>query len=315
MGLKARMQKIVLAAATLSLAATGLAYGQSKPAPSAAKDTGLVTFTVTAVGKKTEAPTIAMDDVQLFVAKDRKQVANWKPGEMLFLAILIDDSVDQTIAGMWDQLKAFITAQPATTHVAVGYIRNNTTLLAQDFTTDHELAAKALRIPLGTSALGSSPYLGTMDMLKRWPNSDIRRSILLITSGIDYFRGPSYGTFSPDLDGVISRSERQNTNIWSLYYPSAGHRGRQLYVATNAQMNLTKLSDETGGEAYYLSTSAPVTLKPYLDEIQEHLANQYLLTFAGSGGPKGRFQSVKLKTELKNVEFILPGAVFLPPAK
>ena len=56
-----------------------------------------------------------------------------------------------------------------------------------------------------------------------------------------------------------------------------------------------------------------MTMKPYLDEITAHLSNQYLLTFAGSGGAKGKFQTVKVKTELPDVEFLTPSAVFLPP--
>src|SRR5277367_6809506 len=149
---------------------------------------GNVTFTVTAVGKKDSAPAISKDDVQLSFGKERKQIGDWKRGEELFLAILIDDSIDSGAAGQWDYLREFITAQPASTQIAVGYLRNNSTTLAQDFTPDHELAAKALRITVGVSALGSSPYLSTMEMLKRWPtNSGPRRSIILVTSGIDYF--------------------------------------------------------------------------------------------------------------------------------
>ena len=88
------------------------------------------------------------------------------------------------------------------------------------------LAAKALRIPIGCwRAWAPVLILAAMDMLKRWPKTGIRRSIILITSGIDYFRGRSFGTFSPDLDPLISRAQRQNTNVWPVYYPSAGHRG------------------------------------------------------------------------------------------
>jgi hypothetical protein len=82
---------------------------------------------------------------------------------------------------------------------------------------------------------------------------------------------------------------------------------------TNAQNNLGKLSDDTGAEAFYLGAGAPVSLKPYFEEIAEHLSNQYLLTFAASGGAKGKYQNVKVKTELPDVEFLTPAAVFLPP--
>src|SRR5271166_242014 len=182
----------------LLFVAVGIAHAQSKAAAS-----GTATFTVTAVGKKADAPPIAKDEVQLSTGKERKQVADWKKDENLFLAILIDESIDNGAASQWNDLKGFIMDQPATTHIAVGYIRNSVTQVAQDFTADHELAAKALRIPIGGGAIGSSPYLGTLDMLKRWPQTGPRRSILLVSSGIDFFRGPRSGPFYPDLDSVI----------------------------------------------------------------------------------------------------------------
>jgi hypothetical protein len=295
--------------AALLLLDVGSSSAQAKP-----EGPGTATFTVTAVGKKEEAPPIGKDDVQLFQGKERKQILDWKKGDNLFLAILIDDSIDTGAGGQWDYLKEFIMGQPASTQIAVGYIRNNTTMLAQDFTPNHELAAKALRLPLGASALGSSPYLGTSDLLKRWPNTGPRRSILLITSGIDYFRGGGFGMFYPDLEPLIQRAEKQNTNIWTIYYPSAGHRGHSFYLVNQGQTNMDKLSEDTGAESYFLGTQTPVSIKPYLDEMTQHLNNQYLLTFAGDGGKKGKFVSVKVKTEMPGVEFLTPAAVFLPPA-
>jgi len=297
---------VFLGALLLSL--TGLANAQTSSSGS-----GTVTFTVTAVGKKQEAPPIAKDDVQLFQGKERKQIADWKKGEELYLAILIDSAIDQTSGGQWDYLKEFISAQPANTFIALGFLQNNTTLVAQDFTQNKELVNKALRIPIGTAALGSSPYLSIIDMLKRWPNTGPRRSIVVITSGIDYFRGPGSGPIYPDVDPLIQRAERQNTNIWSIYYPSSGHRGRAFFLVNTAQINIDKVSEETGAESYFLGYGTPVSIKPYLDEISTHLNNQYLLTFVGSGGSKGKFQSIKVKTELPDVEFMAPSAVFLPP--
>jgi hypothetical protein len=292
----------------LLLIFTVASNAQTKPASS-----GGVTFTVTAVGKKESAPPIAKDDVQLFQGKERKQIGDWKKGDQLYLAILVDNSIDTGAGGQWDYLKEFIMAQPATTYIALGYLQNNSTQMLQDFTQNHELVTKALRLPMGTGALGSSPYLGMIDMLKRWPDTGPRRSILVISSGIDYFRGTGWGLFSPDLQPLIDRAERQNTNIWSIYYPSAGHRGRSFYLVNNGQSNIDKLSEDTGAESYFLGTGSPVSIKPYLDEIAGHLSNQYLLTFAGSGGSKGKFQSVKVKTELPDVEFFTPAAVYLPP--
>ena len=275
---------------------------------------GNVTFTVTAVGKKdADVSNVPKDDVQLFQGKDRKQIGDWRKGDPLFLAILIDDSIDTSAGGQWDYLREFIMSQPASTSIMVGYITDNGTRVLQDFTPNHELAAKALRLPIGFGSIGSSPYLGTIDLLKRWPKTGPRRSVVLITSGIDFFRGPGFGPFYPDLDPLIARAEKQNTNIWTIYYPSAGHRGRSFFRTNNAQNNLDKLSQDTGAESYFLGGQEPVSIKPYLDEISVHLNSQYLLTFAGNGGAKGKFQNVKVKSEAKEIEFFTPAAVFLPP--
>jgi hypothetical protein len=239
-----RLSTFLGAVVTAALLFTPSAKAQSQTA-------GNVTFTVTAAGKKdADVSNIPKDSVQLFQGKDRKQIGDWKKGDSLFLAILIDDSIDSSAGGQWDYLREFIMAQPASTAIMVGYLTNNGTRVIQDFTPDHALAAKAVRLPVGVGSLGSSPYLGAIDLLKRWPKTGPRRSIILISSGIDYFRGPGFGPFYPDLDPLISRAEKQNTNIWTIYYPSASHRGHSFRLGNNAQNNLDKLSQDTGAESF-----------------------------------------------------------------
>jgi hypothetical protein len=271
-----------------------------------------VTTTVTAVGKKnTQPPPIKKDDVELYKGKERLQVADWRKGETLFLAVLIDDSLEQNIANQWSDLKAFMMAQPPTTYIAVFYGRNGAATVAQDFTKDHAVAAKALRIPLGGFGAFSSPYLELEDLIKRLPGAGERRSIMLISSGIDYFHG-NFGPISPDVDPTIENAQKNNINIWTVYAPDAGHGGRGFFRVNNAQSELSEISEETGAESYFLGFGPPVTLKGYFDEISDHLNNQYLLTFEGSGGKKGRFERIRVTTEIQGVEFMAPSGVYLP---
>jgi hypothetical protein len=281
--------------------------------PVRAADSGLAITTVTAVGKKQPPPPIKKEDVELFQGKERVPVADWRRGENLFLAILIDDSLDSEVASQWNDLKAFIDAQPQTTYVAVAYSRNASAAVAQDFTNDHALAAKALRITSGSGGAFSSPYLSVQDWIKRWPDhGGDRRSIIMVSSGVDYFRG-GFDPVDPDLDSTIEQAQKKNINVWTIYYPDAGHVGRRFFRVFNAQSNLSRLSEETGAESYYLGSGVPVTLKPYFEEIQGHLENQYLLSFAGNGGKKGKFERIKVMTEIPMVEFMVPSAVFVSP--
>jgi hypothetical protein len=306
MNSKTKFRRLAIALAVLAAAFCLSAVNAVAAGPSS------VTTTVTAVGKKdTAPPEVKRDDIQLYKGKERLQVADWRRSEKLFLAILIDDSLESEIASQWGDLKAFINAQPPNTYVSVAYARNGEAMLVQDFTTDHALAAKAIRIPIGSGGAFSSPYLELQDLIKRLPASGERRSIMFFTSGIDYFRG-NFGPQDPDLDTTIEHAQKANINIWTIYAPDAGHLGRGFFRVSLAQSNLSQLSDETGAESYYLGFGTPVTFKPYFDDINLHLRNQYLLTFEGSGGKKGRFERVRVTTELANLEFLTPSEVFVP---
>lgn len=296
----------VLLAAALSIA--GFAATSARAAEP-------VTTTVTAVGKKNSVPPpVKKEDVELYSGKERLQVADWRRGETLFLAVLIDDSLDQSVASQWNDLREFFLAQPPSTYIGVFYGRNGTAMIAQDFTKDHELAGKALRIPLGGFGAFSSPYLSLQDLIKRLPGEGQRRSIVVFSSGIDYFRG-NFGPTSPDLDTTIERAQKSNVNVWTLYAPDAGHRGRSFFRVGYAQSNLSQLSEETGAESYYLGTGEPVTFRSYFEEITTHLNNQYLLTFEGGGGKKGRFERVRVMSELPAVEFMNSSLVYLPKSE
>ena len=305
---------ICLASLLLFSAVTGFSlYWANAAVPSA--DSVLVT--VTAVGKKDmPPPQLAAQDVTLTLGKERTQVAGWNKAEKLYLAVVIDDALDPTTAIQWNDVKDFLSAQPESTYEFVGYARNASVTVAQDFTNDHALAAKALRIPLGGLGSFSSPYLSIIDLMKRWPSARDRRSILLISSGFDSFRD-GFGVTSPDLSSAVERAQKENINIWSIYSPGIGHRSRSFFGVTYAQRNLSELADETGAESYYLGSGAPVSFKPYLDEIRTHLANQYLLAFSpgSGGGKKGKFERLRVSTELDNVEFMHADQAFLPAAE
>ena len=296
----------------LSVFALALASLAAIPARSAE-----VTVTVTAVAKKGSPPPIKKEDVQVFEGKERVQAADWRHDGPLYLAILIDDSIDTEAASQWNDLKAFINAQPEDTLVAVAYARNGAAMVTQDFTNDHALAAKALRIPLGNLGAFASPYLSLQDWLKRWPSTsgDHRSSILLISSGIDYFRG-GFDPVDPDLDTTIEHAQKENVNIWTIYYPGEGHIPNGYFRVFNSQSNLSRLSEETGAESYYLSFGRPVSLKPYFEELLQHLNNQYLLALgSASGGKKGKFERVRVVSEVQRVQFLTPSEVFLPPGQ
>ena len=293
----------------LSLACVGSSWAQ--PPTEASRP---VTFTVTAFGEQS-TPAISKDDVELLLGNERTPVAGWARDENLSLAILIDDSIARGAADNWNDLRAFIMAQPAATRVAVGYLRFGVATLAQDFTTDHEAAGRALRAPMGAAGSSSSPYVATMDLLRRWPKAGPRRSILLISTGVDFFAGLHQGPVLPDVDPLIRRAQVQNTNVWAIFYPGGGHRARNFTHVLNGQENLARLAEGTGGELFASGPGVPASLKPHFDEIAAHLGSQYLLSFRAARAEKGRHAGVEVRTGLPDVQLLTPSAVYLPAAK
>ena len=209
--------------------------------------------------------------------KDRLQVTGWTPprGDRAGLDLFHSDRrrFPPGLGFQFDDLRSFINAQPPTTSVGVGYMRNGTVQIAQNFTTDHSQAAKALRLPLASSGAYGSPYLSVIDLMKRWPENSNRREVVMITDGIDRFRGaPRYRGLrfiSPDVDSASRVAQRTGTMINTIFTRGVGRMGNNYWEITNGQNGMAKLSEETGGQSYYLGTQNPVSFKPYLDDLQK----------------------------------------------
>jgi hypothetical protein len=74
---------------------------------------------------------------------------------------------------------------------------------------------------------------------------------------------------------------------------------------------MAKLSDETGGDSFFLGTQNSVSFKPYLDDVQKDLDNQYILEFQAIPSKKSGLQYVKLSTEVAGVELDSANSVWV----
>jgi hypothetical protein len=260
-----------------------------------------------------EIPVISREDVMVHQGRDRAQVTGWLPlqGDRagLELFLLLDDASDMSLGSQLDDLRRFINAQPATTAISVGYMRNGTVDIVQNLTTDHASAAKALRLPLGSVGAYASPYLSVVDLIKRWPESPVRREILMISNGIDPLGG---GPSNPYLDSAIEQAQRDRVLIYTIYATGVGHLGHSFWRFNWGQNNLSRLADETGGEAYFQGFGTPIAFAPYLEDFTNKLDHQYLLTFLAKAGKKAGFQRVKLQTEVPNADLVVPDRVYVP---
>ncbi len=264
----------------------------------------------------TDVPDIGRRDVMVYEGHDRDQVTDWVPAQgdnaALELFILLDDGSSVSLGRQLESLRRFITSQPASTKVAVGYMQNGTAKVQQNLTSDHALAAQSLRLPVGESGINGSPYFSLSDLVKHWPESSARREVLMVTDGIDRY----YGSGDPDdpyLSAAIQDAQRAGIAVYAIYTPGVGHFGHSYWQTYWGQIYLSRLTDETGGESYSIGfTGSPVNFDPYLDDMERHFAHQYLLTFIAKPQNKSGWQRVKVTTEVSNAELVSAAKVFVP---
>jgi hypothetical protein len=309
-----------MSASIVTILCAALLVSELPPGTNNANTASQVRMTVTAnVDKGKRAPQIEKADVSVKQGKEALQVTEWVPAQGdragLELFFLIDDASAWNLGSQLEDLRTFINAQPSTTAIGVGYARNGTIELRQDLTTDHALAAKSLRLPISSVGAYGSPYLSVTALMKSWTACSNRREVVLVTDGIDRAGRGRNALMNPDVDTATRVAQRTGTIIHTLYFPGAGHWSRNFWERSYGQNGLAKLSDITGGESFYLGLQAPVSFTPYLDQLQQILDNQYLLTFSAKPGKKAGLQYVNVTTEVAGVDFSTPDAVWVPAAK
>jgi hypothetical protein len=267
--------------------------------------------------KGKETPVINREDVMVHEGRDRDQVVEWVPAQgkhaALELMILLDDGSNTTLGTQLDDLRNFINTQPDTTTVGVAYMHDGVAQVVQNLTGDRALAAKALRLPVGLRGVNGSPYFSLTDLVKRWPASTARRAVVMATDGIDR----NYGTGdlqNPYLDEAIDNALRAGITVSTIYTPGVGHFGHSYWQTYWGQIYLSRLAEETGGEAYYIGfTGPPVSFTPFLDDVRRRLAHQYILTFLAKPPKKANWQRIRLMTEVPNADLVAPGKVWVTP--
>ena len=295
------------------------AYAQGPSASSNAS----VSTTVTVLGPKfTPAPPVSKGDVSVYDGKTRLQVTNWISARAnaaaLQLAIMIDNSASELgVGSQLGDIASFIRSQSRNTAVGVFYAVNGTVQVASTFSTDHDAVAKTLRPPLGLAA-GDSPsiYVSLSDLVKnRWKPSGARHEVLLISDGVD---GLDPGPDSLYVHNAIEDVQKAGVVVHTVYTGSS-IRFAETFRGQYAQSNLEELTSGSGGFGFYEGISPPVSYHPFLQQLNQVLQNQYVLTFSMPVREKknGELRGIDVHIEQRNLEIKYPKQVFVPgqPAK
>jgi VWFA-related protein len=224
------------------------------------------------------------------------------------LMVLIQDDVVSSIGLETKSLAEFVRKLPRGSRVSVGYLRTGSLQVRQKFTNDLEKAAKSLRGPMGIASVAPyNPYVEVIEAVKRFDAQPAgRRAVLLVSDGLDVSHGAdsSSPSQSLDLQRAINEAQRRSIAIYSFYAPTA-LTGTANNLIGNAQSSLQRLSDETGGRAFFQGLGAPTSFDPFIKDVNAALDRQIALTYLSTHLNKG-FHRLKITSSTPGVEVHYP---------
>ena len=195
------------------------------------------------------------------------------------IAILIQDDLISRVGNELGVTRGFIRSLPSGSRVMVGYITSGSLQVRQPFTTDLNQAAGSLRIPIASTAASSfNPYVEVIEALKKFDSSwKGPNTVLLISDGLDVSRGfdSTSAGHTLDIDRTIREANRRNVAIFSFYAPSVGFTSRSRVAASYGQSSLNRVSEETGGRAFFQGSTGFVTFDSYFNRLRQELNRQY----------------------------------------
>jgi hypothetical protein len=291
-------------------------------ASAAAPDVGTAPVRVTVTLSGPQAPVaVTAKDVQVYQSSQRRPVLDFTPvvdsPQGLDLAILIDDSARSDLALQYPDIRQFINSLPASTQVGVAYAEYGAAIFNQPFTADHGRAAAALQLPQGQIAAGGSIYQSVSDLCQDWPADGRVRVALVLSYGVDIWRGlaDTNPLLNPDLAAAIRQAQASGVTIYTIFAGSSVGFEHSSILNLNGQGSLARLASATGGESYFQGTRTPVAFKPFLNRLRASLNRQYVLTFEAEARNAPHESPLRVTTEVPNVKIVAPSEVRVPAAQ
>lgn len=256
-----------------------------------------------------QPPALKREDVSIADAT----ITGWTPiesGRDLELYFLIDDAANYDFGSKLQELRRFITAQPASVPIGIAYIHDGSLQIVEKPTTDHERVARALRAPAGSKA--NNPYCSVSSLIGGWQTQALRREIVVVSAGID--ETATEGVVCVNAETAIQDAERGGVVLFALYNPVSNYQSEKWSKVDSGVVDLAHVAYETGGEAYFIGHNPTESVQPFLADIAEHLAHQYLVTFRVSPVPESGFQSIHVSSGTPDRELMTPEKVWVPGA-
>jgi len=310
--MKTKPIQIAAVAASMALLAAAPAFTHAEDQPGR----GQAVVTILPSGNH---PAAAPQQQQISVKVNGKStsVTGWQPlhgdNSPVELVVLIDGSARSSLGNQMSDIQHFVQGLPANTSVSIAYMMNGRAALSGPLTTDRAEALRGLHIPAGgVPGVSASPYFCLSDLAKHWPsnNPHARRQVVMVTDGVDYY-DLRYDPDDPYLQAAIADSVRAKLTVYSIYWRNIGRLDNHMGPTNAGQNLLTQLTEATGGETHWQGYGNPVSLEPYLQDIERRLNNQYEVSFMAPFKDKPQVESFKFKLDAPGTRVAAPQQVLV----
>ena len=307
-----------------SLIFCALALGQP-PSDSNVESVRLMTIPIS-IFTKTE---LKKDRLEEFVAAGNLKVVEQKKEQEILsirsvnnhplaIAILLQDDLETRTNLQLNVIKEFIRDLPPDSRVMVAYLRSGKTQIRQKFTRDLDAAADSLRVISGSTGLAPrSPFESLRNVLKEFdglPNG--RRAVFMVSDGVDVANGITNSNpgLNNELERAIKGAQERGIAVYTIYSPASLTKQGNRRLVQNGQGSLNRLSDRTGGRAYFQGFGAPVSFRPFLRSMDRTLTRQFALTYLSTHMDSGYYR-VKVESSNPSIKIDHPKGYYFKKPK
>jgi len=296
--------RLLVAVALLTVAPSGITSRSISPHEDAAN---AVTVTVSVIARSTAAPQLTASGVTVRVDGKMRPVTSLELASItrpVDLIVLIDNALARNRENRWDELQAFLRAQPVGVPETIAYADGKAITIAQASTTDHALAANAVANPAAKSALREVLYESVQNLIDSWPSGSGRRVLIFVTRGFprDYANNGVKPENSLLLQRLIEDAQRNGVLIYTIHSSPA---------LANDPNPLTLLATNTGGKGFVTGMEPGPSLQNFLQEIQNCIERQYSITFSVAPDAKPHFAALRVAINTKTAELRYPARIYV----
>jgi hypothetical protein len=143
-----------------------------------------------------------------------------------------------------------------------------------------------------------------------WKTKSLRREVIMVSAGFD--DSATGGPVCVNAETATHDAERAGVVVYTLYNPPSDYVSKDWSNVDAGLVNLASVSYETGGEAYFVGHTPTLSIEPFLADITEHLAHQYLVKFRVTPMSNSAFQTLFVAGATPDQELMKPERVWVP---